>query len=1818
MLSKLWTSWRNFRAKKNPRAAAHVHLRATHTRRAPRVEILEDRLAPAAVVTATLDDQTFASVSPGGAIDYKVVISNTGDSNALGVQYTDTVDPTTLVGAVKITPIAVDDAYSVVGNTRFTTPAVLGLLANDLDPDDAAGVGAGRVSVKTGSVSQIGGVNSGSTLTVAPNGSFVYEPGLGATGTERFQYTIVDSDNQDSLTPGFVDFTVGSKVWFVDNSAPDGGDGRQGAPFNSLAPLNNVFNDVDGADDYIYVAKGIGPYSGGLALETGQHLIGAGSSLVVGGKTLVVGNAANTPTLTNDSNYTLALASNNDIHGVAITNSGGVGIAGISGGTLTIGGAAIDGVSINVTGGVALSLAGYSADVTLSGLSSTNSNSVGARIQDVSGSLNLGAGAMLGGVGGFMITTGTANISYAGTIANSAGRSVSIQNKRGGTVTFTGPITGSAGSTGILLTGNTGATINFNGDVNLTTSNDAFTATGGGTINVPAANNSLATTTGIALNVVNTTIGAGGLKFKRISAGTALSGPTSGIVLSNTGSTGSLTISGDGNTTLGGNGTGGTIQHTSSHAISLTNTLNPSLTNLNIRDIARSGIFGTGVTNFTLSNSTIDTVNTIKSATDGNVSFNRSASTDANIAGAVSITGSVLGRSFKNGIDILNNAGTISNLTITGNTLTSSPDITSSQGTAIKVVAGQGGVSAGQIAAGNISGNAIANFPGGGGILVQGGGTAALAPVNIGSLANPLKIEDNTIGGLGAASTDLLGGNGIEVTIGHLSNGYFTIGELGHGNTISNVADIGVAVNLLGAGMLKAAVAYNTIDAHNLEGAPGINAAADAATSNDNTPQLFLDIHHNQVKNTQGEGIFAAVRNTDGTGNFKIENNTVLAPSGAGLKYGIRVDSGNGNEATGAHVVLKIAGNTTAGSTSGAVTNPGIGLRQQHAGVTSTFAIEGLTPSPANDLQMSQYVGNKGQNPGSADGRLGSNGADSISSGATFTAKAVVIPLRAVPTGGVTAGPRLAKGRAPTAAPVGSSGKSAPASAASQVTMSLAPADLNLIVAAARARWSAAGLTAEQLALLQTASFTVSATLPTQFLGVAEAGSVVISANGAGYGWFVDATPFDDAEFPTGAAPRLYSTSQLKPAGHYDLLTTVLHEMGHLLGLSDLAGAANRNDLMFGQITFGERRLPFFGEAIGAIPGAAQGIEFLGAPLTIGTLPAGKSVAISFKIGVPASTGRIVNQGTVTGSNFATVATDDPSTAAVGDATETTVFVFDPLAVNVTVLPKSVIEDGTSNLVFTFIRQSGLTSPLTVNFRYSGSADFGADYTQSGASSFTGGFGTLIIPAFQSTASVTIDPTADITSEPDEDVILTVVPGTNYNVGLNGPAIGAIASDDTDVSVVATTSSALEDGTDDLVFTFTRAGALNRALTVNVNFGGAAALNTDYSVTGADSISATAGTITFAPGSSTAVVVLHPIADKLAEPDETAVLTVAPGSGYRATAPVSATGTFLNDDTNVTIAVSPAAVSEDGAPLLIYTLTRTGGTSSPLSVNITVAGTATFGVDYVASGADSIDGTSGVVTFVPGSATVAVLVNPTADTDIEPDETVILAVTPGQGYESVAPDTATGTISSDDVEVSVTVSPGSVLEDGAANLVYTFTRNGGIAGPLTANFTIAGPATFATDYVASGAATINATSGSVTFAAGSATATVTVDPRVDTTIEEDEFVVITMAPGTGYNVAAPASAAGVITNDDSGVSLAVSPAAVNEGGTGLLAYTFTRSGTAATALTVNFDVSGTASFNTDYIVQGAATITPTSGTVIFAPGSSLTTVFVDPTTDTDG
>jgi uncharacterized protein YhjY with autotransporter beta-barrel domain len=293
---------------------------------------------------------------------------------------------------------------------------------------------------------------------------------------------------------------------------------------------------------------------------------------------------------------------------------------------------------------------------------------------------------------------------------------------------------------------------------------------------------------------------------------------------------------------------------------------------------------------------------------------------------------------------------------------------------------------------------------------------------------------------------------------------------------------------------------------------------------------------------------------------------------------------------------------------------------------------------------------------------------------------------------------------------------------------------------------------------------------------------------------------------------------------------------------------------------------------------------------------------------------------------------------------------------------------------------------------------------------------------------------------------------------------------------------------------------------------------------------------------------------------------------------------------SVSIAVSPASVSEDGATNLTYTVTRSLNLSSPTLVSLTQGGTATSGVDFT--------GAPATINIPAGATTATFTIDPSVDGTVENNETVTFTVVAGTGYTVGAPSTATGTILNDDVPaVTVSVSPAAVAEDGAPNLIYTFTLNQANPGSATSiNYTIGGTAANGTDYAAIASPLV--------IPAGNTTGTVTVNPTADTNIEADETVTLTLAAGSGYTVGVPNAATGTILNDDL-PNLVINDVTVNEGNAGITNATFTVSLSAPAGpggVTFNITTAnGSATAGSDYVAQSltAQTIPAGSSTYVF-------------------
>jgi Bacterial Ig-like domain (group 3)/Dockerin type I domain len=146
-----------------------------------------------------------------------------------------------------------------------------------------------------------------------------------------------------------------------------------------------------------------------------------------------------------------------------------------------------------------------------------------------------------------------------------------------------------------------------------------------------------------------------------------------------------------------------------------------------------------------------------------------------------------------------------------------------------------------------------------------------------------------------------------------------------------------------------------------------------------------------------------------------------------------------------------------------------------------------------------------------------------------------------------------------------------PGGAALLTTDELAP-----VLTAAIEDWAAAGLPAQDVARLRGVSAQIT-DLPAGYLGAAaiDGNTIYLSADADGYGWFIDTTAGRSSAFaqPVARTERVADPSAA-PVGHEDLLTVVMHELGHTLGLNDLDPVEFSTDLMTETLATGTRRLP--------------------------------------------------------------------------------------------------------------------------------------------------------------------------------------------------------------------------------------------------------------------------------------------------------------------------------------------------------------------------------------------------------------------------------------------------------------------------------------------------------------------------------------------------------------------------------------------------------------------------------------------------------------------
>ena len=456
--------------------------------------------------------------------------------------------------------------------------------------------------------------------------------------------------------------------------------------------------------------------------------------------------------------------------------------------------------------------------------------------------------------------------------------------------------------------------------------------------------------------------------------------------------------------------------------------------------------------------------------------------------------------------------------------------------------------------------------------------------------------------------------------------------------------------------------------------------------------------------------------------------------------------------------------------------------------------------------------------------------------------------------------------------------------------------------------------------------------------------------------------------------------------------------------------------------------------------------------------------------------------------------------------------------------------------------------------------------------------GTITFTPGQTTQTLPITINGDTVGEINETFSVLLSNAVNATLVKN-EGIGTIRNDDLpSVTVTPIYTQATESGVPG-IFQLNRVGSITQSLNVNFSLSGTATNGTDYT--------AITGTTTFAAGSSTAIIVVTPTEDIIFEGNETATLSLLTGTGYTVGTSNSGTITIADNDTQPGISINDVILTEgnSGTKTANFAVTL----SNPSAQTITVAYqivdvTATAGNDYITQ--------TETLTFNPGeiSKPVSIVIN--GDTAVESDETFKVSLTTPVNA-TIVDGEGIGTITNDDNVVTVTATDATAEETIAGttpNLgVFTLTRQGVITNSLTANYSITGSATNGTDYTS--------LTGTATFAANSATTTVTVTPTDDFIFEGSDNVILNLSASTDYILGTAQSATVTIVDNDPQPTLSINDVTLTEGniGTNTANFAVTLANPSAQIVTVGYQtVDVTATAGSDYVTQ--------TGTLTFNPG----------------
>jgi hypothetical protein len=1252
---------------------------------------------------------TIDSLTSTGSTGQGIQLAGTASSGTGLITGSVTVTTGTIGGATGVLlGVAGGGTASSGGNVNFTYGGVInGTTGTAVEIQDRTG----GTATFNGNITHGGTAGNGITIdslgsgTVNFNGqstSITTTTGIGVSLTNNTGGTInftpaAGGNGLDIVTgagKGLV-FTGGGTL------AVTGTGNSVGTATGQVLDLQNGAMGTSGIQFATLAASGTA--TGGNAVNI-LNIDAAGAGTFQGGAVTIAGASAASADGINitSSNATFTFASAT----IDFTNGDGIEINGQS---QTQGAVTFATVNLDGMGGAGLHIAGATNAVNVNGgtIGATDDPANdGVRINGGTGSVTVAA-AVTQSSGGFQVVDVTGHsggaISFSGAItANPGGGGISLTNNTGGNIDFSGNVTLNTGSLNALTftnTNATGANVTFTeGSLDIdTTSGTGINATnstvGAGSLTISGATgpgNIISSTTGRAINIDGVTANIT-LNEVNVSGG----GTTTGVFLKNTGATGQFVVTGEASTA----GSGGTIANiigadvgniigaaTTGTGIYLENVSNVSLSNMIFGATGGTmnnfGIRGNNVNNFTLRESEF------RGTFGNNANFDEATIRFGNQNGADGGTGTtgLKGTALFEGNNI--GGGIEDNLAVYvygSDTLNITVRDTVGGDAAVFSNTVQNGNDAFYLESGGTS-NVTVNITG---VDFNGAKADLVQVLANGSTTQTIVIQNNNF--LNAHTNQITGGGGIALTGGGTN---INVDYLVDNNVFKGMRSSAIFSSYGGvSGNISALVTNNQMGTANgvrdtslalrgsMEGMfffGGIDAKQMGSTGNIN---YALRIEGNTIRDVGGSAaILLRSNQQDSGGQARLEatihNNTIAEVGGAGFNGGgiVLQPGGASLDHDKGTMGVNISNNNinVAGTGTDAV------MFDSGASFVASFYMPGYTSAPSsNPSTLHSFLTATKGNVLTADTSppVGSNVNSNGVKNQAFTLAVpsamapgfsqgwedlAVSPVAAPPrdpdpatpdasgdgdsSSGGEAGGSGGSGGTPGTGGTGEPAAPAPAPVSSDLTL----AELNGLVEAAIQRWIDAGATAAQVDAMRAVQFGI-VDMAGIYVGSSNHGVINIDSDGAGFGWFVDSTPGEDSEFE-GSGTRLTADAGGAAEGKLDLLTVLIHELGHQIGLDDEYSTSEGEDVMFGYMRVGERRLPADGEADGAVPGSIGATAFALTPVSVGTLPSNKTVDVFFQATIDTQTDKFIthlnNNSTIssTTNSFSNVVANEQNT----------------------------------------------------------------------------------------------------------------------------------------------------------------------------------------------------------------------------------------------------------------------------------------------------------------------------------------------------------------------------------------------------------------------------------------------------------------------------------------------------------------------------------------------------------------------------------------------